>query len=267
LLEEHVMAIRAVVWGENIHERTNEIVARIYPEGMHTEIANALNADASIEATTATLQEPEHGLSEARLKNTDVILWWGHKDHGAVDDAIVERVARRVFEGMGLIVLHSGHFSKIFKRLMGTPCALKWREAGERERIWVINPGHPIAAGLDGSFVIEYEEMYGEQFSVPEPLETVFISWFQGGEVFRSGMTWRRGAGNIFYFRPGHETYPTYHDANVKKVLISAVKWAHNPAAALTGIHDAPNVPVDQAPEPIVERGPKLHQAGQAGYR
>ncbi len=261
------MAIRTVVWGENIHEQTNEIVAGIYPKGMHVTIAEALNADPAIEATTATLQEPEHGLSEERLAQTDVLTWWGHKDHGAVSDEVVERIARRVWEGMGLIVLHSGHFSKIFKRLMGTPCALKWREAGERERLWVINPRHPIAAGLDESFVVEYEEMYGEQFSVPEPLETVFISWFQGGEVFRSGLTWRRGAGNIFYFRPGHETYPTYHDANVRKVLVNAVKWAYNPQGDLTSIHDAPNVPVDKALEPIEERGPKLHQAGEAGYR
>ncbi|HEX8045709.1 ThuA domain-containing protein [Rhizobium sp.] len=261
------MTIRAVVWGENIHEQTNKVVAEIYPEGMHTTIAKALNADAGIEATTATLQEPEHGLSEARLKDTDVLLWWGHKDHGAVNDEIVERVAKRVWEGMGLIVLHSGHFSKVFKRLMGTPCALKWREAGERERLWVINPRHPIAAGLGEHFELENEEMYGEQFSVPEPLETVFISWFQGGEVFRSGMTWRRGAGNIFYFRPGHETYPTYHNDTVQKVLINSVKWAHNPLGTQASIHDAPNVPVEKALEPIVERGPKLHQAGEAGYR
>ena len=150
---------------------------------------------------------------------------------------------------------------------MGTPCALKWREAGERERLWTINPRHPIAAGIGEHFELENEEMYGEQFSVPEPLETVFISWFQGGEVFRSGLTWRRGAGNIFYFRPGHETYPTYHDATIQKVLINGVKWAYNPQGSLTGITDAPNVPVEKALEPIVERGPKLHQAGEAGYR
>ena len=168
---------------------------------------------------------------------------------------------------MGLIVLHSGHFSKPFKRLMGTPCALKWREAGERERVWVINPRHPIADGLDEHFVLENEEMYGEQFSVPEPLETVFISWFAGGEVFRSGLTWRRGAGNIFYFRPGHETYPTYHDANVHKVLRNSVKWAYNPQGTYSAIHDAPNIPVEKALEPIVERGPKLHATGEAGYR
>ena len=261
------MPIRTVVWGENIHEQTNETVAKIYPNGMHNTIAEAISADPAIAASTATLQEAEHGLPQARLDDTDVLIWWGHKDHGAVSDAVVERIAARVWEGMGLIVLHSGHFSKIFKRLMGTPCALKWREAGERERVWVVNPRHPIASGLDENFVVEYEEMYGEPFSVPEPLETVFISWFQGGEVFRSGMTWRRGAGNIFYFRPGHETYPTYHDPNVRKVLINAVKWAYNPQGTLKSIHDAPNVPVDKALEPIEERGPKLHQAGEAGYR
>ncbi|WP_337267646.1 ThuA domain-containing protein [Oryzifoliimicrobium ureilyticus] len=261
------MPIRTVVWGENIHEHTNEVVRGIYPEGMHTTIANALNADPEIEATTATLQEPEHGLSAERLAATDVLTWWGHKDHGSVSDAVVERVAERVWEGMGLLVLHSAHFSKIFKRLMGTPCALKWREAGERERIWTVNPGHPIAAGIGEHFELENEEMYGEFFSVPEPLETVFISWFQGGEVFRSGMTWRRGAGNIFYFRPGHETYPTYHQDTVQKVLVNAVKWAYNPHANFRQVTEAPNVPVEKALEPITERGPKLHKAGEAGYR
>ncbi len=261
------MTIRTIVWGENIHEQINESVRSLYPEGMHATIASALKQDVAIAASTATMQEPEHGLSQERLAETDVLIWWGHQDHGGVSDDVVERVANRVFEGMGLIVLHSGHFSKIFKRLMGTPCALKWREAGERERVWVVNRGHPIAAGLDEHFVLENEEMYGEQFSVPEPLETIFISWFAGGEVFRSGMTWRRGAGNIFYFRPGHETYPTYHDANVQTVLRNAVKWAHNPQGRWTGVHDAPNIPVEKALEPIVERGPKLHEPGQAGYR
>jgi trehalose utilization protein len=133
------MAIRTVVWGENIHEQINKVVAEVYPKTMHETIAAALNEDKGISATTAWLQQPEHGLSEARLAETDVLVWWGHKDHGAVADEIVERVAKRVWEGMGLIVLHSGHYSKIFKKLMGTPCGLKWREAGERERLWVIN--------------------------------------------------------------------------------------------------------------------------------
>jgi trehalose utilization protein len=260
------MVIRALVWGENVHEHKNAAVAEVYPKTMHETIAEALREDAGIAAATAFLQQDEHGLTEARLAETDVLLWWGHAAHGQVEDKIVERVAQRVFEGMGLIVLHSGHFSKIFKRLMGSPCALSWREAGERERLWVVNPGHPIAAGLPSYFELENEEMYGEPFSVPEPLETVFVSWFQGGEVFRSGATWRRGAGNIFYFRPGHETYPTYHDATVRQVLRNAVKWAHNPHH-WAKVELAPNRPVEKAIEPIEERGPRLHSKGQPGLR
>jgi len=261
------VAIKALVWGENVHEHVNKIVGDNYPKGMHERIAEQLREDKNIVATTATLQEPEHGLTEAKLKDTDVLLWWGHRAHGDVQDAMVERVAQRVWEGMGLIVLHSGHFSKIFKRLMGSPCALNWREAGERERLWVVNPGHPIAKGLGQYFELEMEEMYGEPFTVPEPLETVFISWFQGGEVFRSGLTYRRGNGNIFYFRPGHETYPTYHDANVGKVLRNAVNWAYNPNAEVININSAPNRPIDKVLEPITERGPHLHKPGEEGFR
>ena len=261
------MTIRTTVWGENVHERTNATVGNLYPDGMHGCIAAALNASGGIEATTATLQEPEHGLSAARLAETDVLLWWGHAAHGEVDDVVVERVAEQVWAGMGLILLHSSHFSKIFKRLMGTPCNLSWREAGERERLWVVNPRHPVADGLPPSFVLENEEMYGEPFGVPEPLETVFISWFQGGEVFRSGLTYRRGAGNIFYFRPGHETYPTYHDQTVQRVLANAVRWAHNPLPRISGVTDAPNVPADKAPEPVETRGPSLHKPGEQGFR
>jgi trehalose utilization protein len=98
--------------------------------------------------------------------------------------------------------------------------------------------------------------MYGEPFAIPEPLETVFITWYQGGEVLRSGVTFRRGAGHIFYFAPGHEAYPIYHNAQVQQVLRNAVKWAHNPAPAWSGILKAANVPYDQAPEPVTPRGP-----------
>jgi len=251
------MPIRATVWGENVHEQENAAVAELYPEGLHGQIAAQLGEDPGIVASTVTLQDPEHGLSEAKLDATDVLVWWGHAAHDKVDDAIVERVARRVWQGMGLIVLHSGHHSKIFKRLMGAPANLSWREAGERERLWVVNPGHPIARGLPAYFELETEEMYGEPFSVPEPLETVFISWFQGGEVFRSGLTYRRGAGNIFYFRPGHETYPTYHDETVGRVLRNAVAWAHNPDR-YARLLAAPNTPVDKALEKLIERGARL---------
>lgn len=261
------MSIRVTVWGENVHERKNRIVAGIYPQGMHETIAAALNRDPGVTATTATLQDPDHGLTPDRLAATDVLIWWGHAAHGDVQDSVVDSVCDAVWSGMGAIFLHSAHFAKPFKRLMGSPCNLTWREAGERERLWLTSRNHPIAADLPDSFELEHEEMYGEPFGVPEPLETVFISWFQGGEVFRSGLTYRRGAGNVFYFRPGHETYPTYHDANVQRVILNAVKWAHNPAARLADPNAAPNVPVDVAPEPITERGPRLHQAGEKGLR
>jgi trehalose utilization protein len=261
------MAIRTVVWGENVHEQKNKVVAGIYPGGMHTCIASALNTVEGIEATCATLQEPEHGLSAERLAQTDVLIWWGHAAHGDVSDAVVERVAEAVWSGMGMIFLHSAHFSKPFKKLMGTACNLTWREAGERERLWVTSRNHPITRDLPDHFELENEEMYGEPFGVPEPLETVFISWFQGGEVFRSGLTYKRGAGNVFYFRPGHETYPTYHDANVQTVIRNAVQWAHNPMARVANPTVAPNVPVETAAEKIVERGPKLHKAGEEGLK
>jgi trehalose utilization protein len=214
-----------LVWNEYRHELQHAEVAAVYPDGIHVAIAGPLQA-AGFTVRTATLDEPEHGLSEAVLAETDVLIWWGHMAHDAVDDAVVTRVQQRVLAGMGLIVLHSGHFSKLFKRLMGTSCDLKWREANERERLWVVAPSHPIAAGLGEYFELPREEMYGEFFDVPAPDELVLVSWFQGGEVFRSGCCYTRGAGRIFYFRPGHETYPTYYDANVQQVIANAVRWA-----------------------------------------
>ena len=197
----------------------------VYPDGIHEAIADPLRA-AGFSVRTATLDEPEHGLTEAVLAETDVLIWWGHMAHDDVQDAIVDRVQQRVLDGMGLIVLHSGHFSKIFKRLMGTGCDLKWREADERERLWVVDPSHPIAAGLGEYFELPHEEMYGEFFDIPAPDALVFVSWFQGGEVFRSGLCYSRGRGRIFYFRPGHETYPTYYDGQVRQVIANAVRWA-----------------------------------------
>ena len=261
------MPIRTVVWNEFLHEKENETVREIYPDGIHETIARALRADGDLDVSTATLEEPEHGLPQSRLDETDVLLWWGHKAHGRVEDAVVERVAQRVHEGMGLLVLHSGHFSKIFKRLMGTPCSLRWREAGERERLWTINPSHPIAQGVGAAIELPNSEMYGEPFLVPEPLETVFVSWFEGGEVFRSGLTYQRGAGRVFYFEPGHETYPIYHDAQVQTVLRNAVRWAFNPAKPWRDVAEAPNVPVEAAREKIVKKGGSLHKPGEAGYR
>ncbi len=262
------MTIRTLIWHEHRHEKSNKLVAKLYPEGMHGAIRNAFKGDTDFSVDHALLDDDaEHGLSQKRLDETDVLLWWGHAAHGDVKDEIVERVAKRVHEGMGLIVLHSGHYSKIFKRLMGTPCSLKWREAGEQELVWIINPNHPIAAGLPECIKIDMEEMYGEPFSIPEPLETVMISHFEGGEVFRSGVTYKRGAGNIFYFRPGHEAYRAYHNPDVLRVIKNATRWAYNPAKAWAGIHPSPNVPHDKAPYPLEEKGEKLHAHGEEGYR
>lgn len=218
--------IRATVWGENVHDRRDAPVRAVYPESMHECIAAALREDPAIEARTATLDQPEHGLADGVLRATDVLTWWGHAAHDQVRDDVVDRVWARVNEGMGLIVLHSGHYSKIFRRLMGTTCSLTWREADEKERVWVCDPGHPIARGLPRYFEVEPSEMYGEPFRIPMPDEQVFLSWFEGGEVFRSGCTWRRGFGRIFYFSPGHETYPVFRNEHVRQVLRNAVKWA-----------------------------------------
>lgn len=231
--------IRATVWNEFRHEKKNEQVRAIYPEGIHGAIAAFLGAEADITVRTATLDEPEHGLTKEVLDETDVLLWWGHMAHTEVSDEVVKRVQERVLEGMGFIALHSAHFSKPFKTLMGTHCSLTWREAGERERLWVVAPSHPIAEGLGKYFELPQVEMYGERFDVPEPDQVVFISWFEGGEVFRSGCTWQRGNGRVFYFRPGHETFPIFHDVNVRRVLVNAVRWA---AARVKIPFDCPNV-------------------------
>ena len=222
---------RVTVWNEYRQEKSDPPVRAIYPNGIHAAIAEGLR-EAGFDVTSATLDEPELGLTDAVLASTDVLTWWGHVAHSEVDDAAVDRVQRRVLDGMGLIVLHAGHHSKIFRRLMGTSCDLKWREAGERERIWVIDPAHPIADGLGESFVIEQEEMYGERFDIPAPDELVLVSWFQGGEVFRSGCCFHRGRGRVFYFRPGHETHPTYFNPDVRRVIANAVHWAAQPAGA-----------------------------------
>jgi trehalose utilization protein len=230
------------VWNEGRHEKRNLAVSSIYPQGIHGAIATYLRSR-GLEVRTATLDEPEHGLTAEVLANTDVLTWWGHMAHGDVRDEIVERVHQRVLEGMGLIVLHSGHLSKIFRKLMGTTCMLKWREIAEKERMWVVAPHHPIVAGLDQYIEIEHEEMYGEFFDIPAPETLVYISWFKGGEVFRSGCCYQRGKGRIFYFRPGHETYPTYHHPQVLQVIYNAVLWA-----APTG---GPTIIYDHHPKPL----------------
>lgn len=242
-------SIRVTIWNEFRHEKSDPKVSELYPRGIHGAIAEFLAAQ-GFETRTATLDEPEHGLTQDVLDNTDVLMWWGHMAHGEVSDQVVERVRERVFAGMGLIVLHSGHFSKIFRALMGTTCDLKWREIGEKERLYVVEPGHPIAQGLGEFIEIPHTEMYGERFDIPAPDTLVFISWFQGGEVFRSGCCYHRGAGKVFYFRPGHETFPIFYQPEIQKVLTNAVRWA----APVAG----PTVMYGHRPQPMEHVEPFL---------
>ena len=218
--------IRVTVWNEFIHEKEMDEVKKIYPDGIHAAIADFLGKEEDIEVRCATLDMEECGLTQEVIDNTDVVLWWGHCAHGSVPDEIVDRVQEAVLKGMGMIFLHSAHHSKPFRRLMGTSCNLCWREDGDMERLWVVDPGHPITQGLGKYFELEHEEMYGEPFGIPEPQKVVLLGWYEGGEAFRSGCCYVRGNGKIFYFQPGHETYPTYHNKDVQTVIKNAVRWA-----------------------------------------
>ena len=220
--------IRVTVWNENVHERLHESVRRVYPAGLHEAIAGGLRRHLGADAViaTATMEQPDHGLTPEVLEATDVLTWWGHMVHEDVSDTIVERIHEHVLAGMGILILHSGHESKIFRRLMGTTCALRWREAGDREVVWTVNPTHPIAAGVPSPFIVPQNEMYGEFFDIPQPDELVFVSSFEGHEVFRSGCCFKRGFGRVFYFSPGHETFPVYHQPEVQRVIANGVRWA-----------------------------------------
>jgi trehalose utilization protein len=250
--------IRVTVWGENFHERSERDragMAERYPSGMHGAIATGIRKllGDSVAVTVATQDQEEHGLTEQVLSGTDVLTWWGHATHASVDDVVVDRVQQRVLGGMGLLVLHSAHFSKIFRRLMGTTCSLTWRNSGDAELIWSVNPSHPITAGIPQPIVINEHEMYGEFFDIPTPDELIFISAFSSGEVFRSGCCWRRGKGKVFYFSPGDQEYPVYHHPDIQRVLANAVLWA------------GPEHSADfSAPAVINQPAPRFNRAGVA---
>jgi trehalose utilization protein len=211
---------------------------------MHATIAAGISGHLGgrVAVRTATLDQCEQGLSDEVLETTDVLTWWGHIGHDQVDDKVVERVRERVLQGMGLLVLHSAHFSKIFRSLMGTSCNLRWRSVGEQELVWTVSPGHEIAHGVPPVFAIEAQEMYGEFFDIPAPDELVFISSFSGGEVFRSGCCFYRGAGRIFYFGPGDQDYPVYHHPMVQRVLANAVVWAYREGGPLPAPYQIENM-------------------------
>lgn len=245
-VEDDVAPIRILVWNEFIQEREDPPVKEIYPDGIHTVIADGLRRSLGpgAEVRTATLDQPEQGLSAEALAQTDVMLWWSHEAQDLLDDAIAERVRTRVLEGMGFLALHSAHISKVFRLLMGTSCRLTWRVIDDTEFIWTVSPSHPITEGLPHPIVVPKQEMYGEFFDIPSPDELVFVSSFSKSvEVFRSGCTFRRGLGRIFYFSPGHEIYPVYHQPEIQQVLANAVRWAYQPQVSQIEIVTKGNTP------------------------
>lgn len=223
--------VNVLIWNECRHEKEDAEVAEVYPETIGGAIQAGLKSY-GFQLNLKTLDDEEQGLLESDLDAADVLIWWGHRYHGEVDEARIDYIQQRVLQGMGLIVLHSGHHAKIFKRLMGTSCNLAWREAdhGERERLWAIQPSHPIAAGIPPYLELPKSEMYGEPFDIPEPDELIFTSWYEGGEVLRSGCCFKRGRGKLFFFAPGHETFPIYRDPDIIRIIANAVgyvKQAH----------------------------------------
>lgn len=248
------MPLDVTVWGEYHFEHENEIAGETYPDGVHAAIADFLDED--FEVHTATLADPEHGLTEEVVAETDVLVWFSHLKNDAVDDAVVDRVCRRVLEGMGLIVLHSGCRSKVFRQLMGTSCDRGVRDLVETQRVWVVDPGHPIVDGLQRPYIeLPEAQANTEPFDIPEPDRLVMVSWFEGGDVFRSGCCFRRGNGRIFMFGPGHEEYPIYRRDDVQLVIGNAVEWAaptdapHQPAIDDADVrHPDPLEPVEEHP-------------------
>jgi trehalose utilization protein len=219
--------IRVLVWNEFLHEKRDERVKSIYPDGIHGEIAKFLSTNEDIEVKTATLDDENCGITKEVLDNTDVLLWWGHMGHNLVPDEVAALVRDAVHDGMGMVFLHSAHHSKVFKLLMGTTCNLGWRESDDKERLWVIDHNHPIMEGItDRYFELEGEETYMEPFGIPDPDKLLLVGWYNGGEIFRSGCLWHRENGKVFYFQPGHETYPTFYNENVQKIITNAVRWA-----------------------------------------
>lgn len=216
--------LRITVWNEYKHEQEYEEIRKVYPEGIHGCLAGFLEKEEDVTVRTATFDMPEHGLTEEVLRETDVLVFWSHALQEEFSDEVAERVRRHVLGGMGLVALHSAHFSKIMKKLLGTSMTLKWRH-GDREKLWCTAPVHPIAAGVPAMIEIPEEEMYGEYFDIPKPDDVIFTGWFSGGEVFRSGCTFTRGYGKIFYFQPGHEEYPVYYMPEIQKIIVNGVRF------------------------------------------
>ncbi len=233
--------IRVTIWNEFTHEKQDEYVKSIYPNGLHATIKEALDGNEDFDIRLAALDDPDNGLPDEVLNNTDVLLWWGHMRHQDVPDALVEKIVSRVYrDGMGFIALHSAHHSKVFRRLVGATGDLSWGD-NTSEIVWNLLPQHPIAKGIPAKFLLEEEEMYGEPFMVPQPDELVFASWYKSGNIFRSGMTFYRGCGKIFYLQPGHESCRSFHNPLIQRIISNAIYWAYNPEPGYLD-HECPYV-------------------------
>lgn len=218
--------IRVTVWNEFRHEKSDPRVAELYPKGIHGAIADILSDYDDVEVRTATLDEPEHGLPDEVLNSTDVLIWWGHIAHKEVSDTLVEKIKERVYRhGMGFFAVHSGHHSKPFRAIVGTTGDLTWGR-DQQEIVWNLLPQHPIAKGIPTRFEL-FEEMYGEPFAIPAPDELIFSAWYKDGNIFRSGCTFYRGVGKVFYFQPGHELCRSFYNENVRKIIGNAVHWLY----------------------------------------
>lgn len=216
--------INVTIWNEDSINTAAPEVLKVHPEGLNGTLKSFLSKDEELNVVTTTLEDPEYGMPDELLNSTDVLMWWGHCKHEKVPDELVKKIHDRVVRGMGIIFLHSAHFSKPFISLMGTTCSLKWRD-GDRERLWTLLPNHPIAKGVPEHIEIDQEEMYGERFDIPKPDEEIFLAWFSGGEVFRAGNVWYRGLGKVFYFQPGHETNRSYYLPDIQKIINNAVHF------------------------------------------
>lgn len=230
--------IRVTIFCEH-HQDRFEPVKNVYPNGMHAAIAAAFAEEPSFRLTIATQDMPSHGLTKEVLEHTDVLIWWSHLDNNLLDDAVADEVCRRVVrDGMGFVALHSASFSKPWQRLLGIEYeAGEWGRfrtmpKGERERLWIVAPGHPICEGLEDFIEIPQDEMYGEPMLIPEPNKLLFIAWWEGGDVCRSGTLFERGRGKIFGFTPGHEEFPIYDQPEIHRVLRNAARFLAPPGGA-----------------------------------
>ena len=240
--------LRVTVWSEGLDPIIEPKAVACYPNDINTAIGEFLAANEDLEVALHSLNEAGNGLSQEILDNTDVLVWWSHLYNDQLSDEAAARVVNAVLDGMGLVLLHSSLHSKPARMLLGK-CSNrgKYREVGERERVWLVNRSHPVAQGLPREYIeVENTEMYGEPYGIPEPEDLVFISWFEGGEVLRSGVSWHRGAGRIIFFAPGHEEFPVYYSPEIQTVVTNAVRWVRrvqSPTITQVGpLNDAPTL-------------------------